>query len=625
MSSRVARVAATFLTVAALAFPIAGGATGAAPTSPASVPIAAGQGFTCAVSSIGGVTCWGYNNDGQLGNGSSTPKSLTPVNVLGLVSGVAAVAAGGHHACALTTGGGVKCWGLNSSGQLGDGSTTDRRTPVDVVGMTTGVRAITAGYEHTCALTDSGAAKCWGSNRSRQLGNGPQSVSVIPPNSSTPVDVVGLTSGVTAISAAVQHTCAVANGQGAMCWGAELHGELGNGPQNTVNIRPLDVVGLTAGVRAVSAGSEDTCALTEAGGVSCWGANYEAQLGSGAISNESQSPVAVAGLASGISAVASGFDHSCALTISGGVKCWGHNWFGVLGDGSATDRSSPVDVVGLTSGVAAISAGFDHTCAVMSTGGVKCWGANDGGQLGNGSNTISHTPVDVLSSAGGGATLVWQAKVGSAGMNGTAMVAGVRGGGGSIGLKLSKVRASSTLSIALYKGTCASVGAVLLKLASIKATSTGTAARTSSLTVAQMRLIVAATTGTGKVSIRVGSGVTATCGVFARVSVKGPQAVVQAFYDWYLSRSGAFAKLPSRAELTPGFIRSLHGFNGPYDPIVCAQDVPDWAKAGPPAISGSSATVHVVESFSPSAAGVPVKLALGPAGWQISGIQCVSD
>ncbi len=621
MSSRVAQVAVTFLTAAVLAVPLAGVATAAGPL-PASVPIAAGQGFTCAVASGGGVKCWGYNNNGQLGSGSSVFLSLTPVNVLGLASGIAAVAAGGQHACALTTGGGVKCWGLNSSGQLGNGSTNDSRVPVDVVGLTTGVIAITAGYEHTCALTTSGGAKCWGSNRSRQLGNGPQSVSVIPPDSSTPVDVAGLTSGVTSISASVQHTCAVTSGGGAKCWGAELHGELGNGPQNIVNIAALDVVGLTAGVLAVSAGSEDTCALTDAGGVKCWGANYEAQLGSGAISNESQSPVDVVGLAGGISAITSGFDHSCALTIAGGIKCWGHNWYGVLGDGSETDRSSPVNVVGLSSGVRVVSAGFDHTCAVTTTGTVKCWGANDGGQLGNGSKTVSNTPVDVLFTTTGG-TVAWQAKLGTSGVNGTAKLSAVTGGVGSIGLAFARLKASSMLPVTLYKGSCTSVGPVLLKLASIRTTSTGKASRTNTLTVAQVRLITAATTGTGKIAIRVGSGTSAKCGLFAKVSVKGPQAVVQAFYDWYLGPAGAFSKVLSRADLTSGFIRTLKAFGGPYDPIICAQDTPEFARAGQAAISGPAATVHVVESFSPTSAGIPVKLALGPAGWQISGIQCV--
>jgi alpha-tubulin suppressor-like RCC1 family protein len=348
--------------------------------------IAAGGNHTCAVTTGGGVKCWGFNGNGQLGDGTTTQQA-TPVDVSGLTSGVSAIAAGQFHTCALTTGGGVTCWGLNRNGQLGDGTTAPRLTPVDVSGLTSGVSAIAAGLAHTCAVTTGGGVKCWGFNGTGQLGDGTVNLRV------TPVDVSGLTSGVSAIAAGLAHTCAVTTGGGVKCWGLNGNGQLGDGT-TTQRTTPVDISGLTSGVSAIAAGGSHTCALTTVGGVKCWGSNSNGQLGDGTTTQRT-SPVDISGLTSGVSAIAAGQFHTCALTTGGGVKCWGMNGNGQLGDGTTSQRTTPVDVSGLTSGVSTIAAGRDHTCALTTGGGVKCWGFNSNGQLGDGTTSQRTAPVDV--------------------------------------------------------------------------------------------------------------------------------------------------------------------------------------------------------------------------------------
>jgi alpha-tubulin suppressor-like RCC1 family protein len=366
------------------------------------VSITLGGVHTCALTLGGGVKCWGANIYGGLGDGKTITgcpcNKTTPVVVIGLTSGVSAIAAGSEHTCALTSSGGVKCWGNNVNGQLGDGTTINKppygkATPVDVSGLTSGISAITAGKRHTCALTLVGGVKCWGDNGLGQLGNGTTTDSTIP------VDVSELTSDVIAIAAGATHTCALTSVGGVKCWGDNFFGELGD---NTTIGRtvPVDVSGLTSGVSAIAAGGFHTCALTSVGGVKCWGNNTYGGLGDGTDHGRAV-PVDVNGLASGVSAIAVGWFHTCALTSGGGVKCWGDNGSGELGDGTGNTNTPPfgkpipVDVSGLTSGVSAIAAGVYRTCALTSAGGVKCWGQNRYGELGDGTTTSSALPVDV--------------------------------------------------------------------------------------------------------------------------------------------------------------------------------------------------------------------------------------
>jgi alpha-tubulin suppressor-like RCC1 family protein len=355
--------------------------------------VSAGGLHTCALTAGGGIQCWGYNTVGELGDGTTATRS-TPVDVFGLTSGMAAVSAGYVDTCAVTTGGGVICWGGNSYGELGYGIAGGySSTPVPVSGLASAAAAVSVGGSHVCALTTGGAVKCWGFNGGGQLGNGSTT------NSSSPVDVSGLTSGVAAVSAGGGYTCALTTAGGVKCWGSNSAGQLGNGCCSDSST-PVNVSGLTSGVAAISAGAEHTCALTTGGGVKCWGRNLQGQLGNGTTTINScdciTTPVDVSGLTSGVAAVSAGQHHTCALTTGGGVKCWGGNGVGQLGNGTTTDSSTPVDVSGLTSGVAVVSAGDVHNCAVTTLGGAKCWGYNGYGQLGNSTFTDSHSPVDVV-------------------------------------------------------------------------------------------------------------------------------------------------------------------------------------------------------------------------------------
>jgi alpha-tubulin suppressor-like RCC1 family protein len=279
-----------------------------------------------------------------MGNGTLMPQQLTPVSVQGL-GNATSVATGYLHACALTSDVKIECWGENGFGQLGDGTTTLRASPVNVVGLNgDNPFAIAAGQAHSCLLATfldapmtglQGHAKCWGRNEHGQLGDGSGT------DQHTPVAVAG--GGMyTSISTGVTHTCALLPSGQVQCWGANSFGEIGDG---TMDPRPT--------------------------------------------------PVAVQGLSSAATAIAAGGFHTCAIVAGGQVQCWGDNSNGECGDGTAqNNRLTPVTVQGLN-GVTAITAGVTDTCALLSNGQVECWGAGTLGQLGDGMNADSPTPVAV--------------------------------------------------------------------------------------------------------------------------------------------------------------------------------------------------------------------------------------
>jgi len=354
--------------------------------------MATGAHHGCAVNAPNTVLCWGRNDRGQVGNSSSS-DTTTPTRVDGAAEAIAAVTAGAFHSCALTALGGVKCWGANDHGQLGNGLTADNSSATDVMGLTSGVVAISAGDFHTCALTAGGSVMCWGRNDDGQLGDATTT------DSHWPVTVTRLVAGVGSISAGGRHSCAVTVGGAAKCWGRNDHDQLGHGagPSSPVAV---DVAGLTAGVSAISAGGDSTCAVVS-GGAKCWGDGAAGQLGNGTLATQS-SPVDVTNLTSGVATISVGSTHACAVTTAGAALCWGRNTAGELGNGTTSNSSVPVGVSGLGSGIASISVGSsydgagngaEHGCAQWLSGMAACWGSNQFGQIGNNSHVDANHAV----------------------------------------------------------------------------------------------------------------------------------------------------------------------------------------------------------------------------------------
>ena len=369
-------------------------------TTPVTVPgvedavaVGAGIEYSCALRRGGTVLCWGNNDFGQLGDGS-TRSSRAAVAVAGL-DDAAAVSAGGRfsgnresHACAVRRSGRVVCWGDNGTGQLGDGSPERRSSTAVAVSGLAGVEVVSAGGGHSCALKPSGQVLCWGDNRYGQLGDGSWVTSPVP------VAVPGVSDAV-AVSAGLRHSCAVRGADGQVwCWGENFFGELGDNSHNSSSV-PVRVAGVSGAV-AVSAGEASTCATLTDGSVVCWGYNVHGQLGNNTTTSSSV-PVTVLGMSAvsygaDIETLSVGAEHACAVDVSTGVRCWGHNEDGRLGDNTLSDRHTPVAAGSLAS-VLEVGAGGTHSCARIVGGAVYCWGDNGSGQLGDGTTVPAAFPI----------------------------------------------------------------------------------------------------------------------------------------------------------------------------------------------------------------------------------------
>ncbi len=389
--------------------------------------------FNLPASVSGGVKCWGSNEQGQLGVdqnvGTVTPNEV-PVNVQALdsTSGVIQVTGGLYHNCALLRTGAVKCWGVNEHGQLGSktnsGTNATNTVPLSVqtIGSGSGVLEITAGHRHTCALFSNGGIKCWGSNQWGQLGVQANSGTITPNNVPLDVDGLGAGSGVIQVIAGDNHTCALLSTGAVKCWGWNRWGQLGstinNGGGNfNPNPSPIDVATLGPGsdVTKLTAGNENTCALLSNGAIKCWGLNHRGQLGNvtnSGIATANPSPLNVQMITSGSGATQIiTASHTCAAFNNSGMKCWGLNLYGQIGQiansgtNAANDVPGDVQTLNANKGVIQIAAGKEHACALLNTGAVKCFGHNVYGQIGAnaniGTNTPNNVPLNVLTLSSG--------------------------------------------------------------------------------------------------------------------------------------------------------------------------------------------------------------------------------
>jgi alpha-tubulin suppressor-like RCC1 family protein len=370
------RVGAALLALAAFAFAYPPGASATAHTALA----------------------WGFNEYGQIGDGSVGGSVAKPTAVGGL-NDVAAIAGGTYHSLALLGDGTAMAWGADEFGQLGT-TTIPTDIPQPVSGLS-GITAVAAGALDSLALLNNGKVMAWGLNDHGQLGDGthagPEHCSFSQPCAKVPVEVSGL-SGVIAVAAGFDHGLAALSNGTVMAWGNNSSGQLGNGTTEESDV-PVEVKGLSE-VIAVAAGESFSLALLKGGTVEAWGYNAQGELGDGK-TERSTVPVAVSGLAE-VKAISAGTGtglQSLALLGDGTVRAWGSNVYGQLGDGTTEDKHVPVAVSGL-SGVSAVAAGTYHSLALLGNGTVMAWGNNSYHQLADGTAEDKHLPNAVAGVSG---------------------------------------------------------------------------------------------------------------------------------------------------------------------------------------------------------------------------------
>jgi alpha-tubulin suppressor-like RCC1 family protein len=363
--------------------------------------------FNCTSMADGGLRCWGNNNYGQLGDGTNEHHAI-PTAVVGLPAGdpIVQLAAGGRHVSVLLESGRIMAWGLGDTGQLGngmEGGEYESHSPVNVIwnpGDTTpayGWIQVASGYLFNCALHEDGRVFCWGKNDKGQLGVDPATLDWV----TVPFEIPSL-AGASSVVAGNYHACAIDDAGAVVCWGWNNHGQIGNPAAPDPSPVPVSVEGLAGRVTDVALGIIHTCALLESGAVMCWGANEKGQLGNGEggeVAPDSVTPVEVSSLPGTVLDIDSEYEHTCALLEGGEVMCWGNNDSGQIGDGTSDPyKVVPVSVAGLPSAVASIALGALHSCALLENTTVWCWGHNAYGELGIGvlSDEGSTMPLEVI-------------------------------------------------------------------------------------------------------------------------------------------------------------------------------------------------------------------------------------
>jgi len=353
--------------------------------------LSVGANFSCALQA-GQPLCWGRNQAAQLGDGTRTSR-FAPVPVAGFPAhpAVVALSSGALHTCALLPSGALRCWGLNDRGQLGDGSSIDRDQAVAVSGMPERARQVSAGGQHSCAVAISGRVYCWGSNASRQLGN------LAIGDRLAPAAVDPQAFSAIAVAAGGQHSCALARSGEVFCWGGNSNGQTGDPGPLPTTVQPRRVEGLGGPAVGLAAGNRHSCALLASGAIDCWGDNFGGQLGSGSLANPTRAaPVQVAGLDDARTlGLGAGSDSSCAARSGGELHCWGAHVGGICATISV-QRFSPERLQGLADAALQVRHGADHGCALLETGRLHCWGNFLDGRLGVGEDRAVFLPQQII-------------------------------------------------------------------------------------------------------------------------------------------------------------------------------------------------------------------------------------
>jgi alpha-tubulin suppressor-like RCC1 family protein len=564
------------------------GTTTASQTSPTAVggsltlaQVNVGNTAVCGLTSGGAGYCWGAGGSGQLGNGTTTATQTTPAAVSGSLM-LTEIAVGNTSACGVTTAGAAYCWGAGGSGQLGNGTTTaTQTTPAAVTTAGTPLAGpvplsqIIAGTSFACALGSAGNAYCWGLNSSGQLGDPDTAV-----NFSLPVAVLSETSQV---AVGYTHSCLLRNGK-AWCWGDDSYGELGN---NTTTTTPQStrVAVYTGGVLTgvtltqIVAGQNFTCALSAAGNAYCWGSDGTGSgdtlspLGNGGTAASSVPVLVSGGLTFGD--LSAGGDYACGVTTAGAAYCWGNNGSGQLGSYNivANYATTPTAVYTSLLGIFAsalngvtvsqIDAGLSTTCAIGSTGGAYCWGAGGSGQLGNGTTTSQYSPVAVTGTPLSGVALT-QVSVGSAsacalGATGSVYCWGA-GGSGQLGNNTTTATQSTAVAVtttgALSGVTVTQISVGTAFACAIGGTGAaycwglGTSGQLGNSASATSSVPVAVTTTgilAGVILAQVSSGQLSTC----------VEATTGAFYCWGGNASGQLGNTTTTGSNTPVMVFNI--------------------------------------------------------------------
>ncbi len=373
---------------------LAGSMALAAPLAFKRISAGLGNGHTCGVTTTNRAYCWGHNGSGQIGDGTTT-KRLRPTPVGGTLR-FTGVSAGYDFSCAVTTEFRAYCWGSNTfntrGGQLGDGTRTRRLRPVAVLGGLL-FREVSTGVAHTCGRTTTDRIYCWGSNESGQIGDGTNQdrLSPVP---------VGGTLRFLQVTVGGNHSCGLTTDNRAFCWGSNADRQVGNNSTLSQVRTPAAVAGNRRFIQ-VNGGGFHTCGVTTDARAFCWGVNLFGQLGDGTTSRRAVPTLVVGGrlfggIENGIEVgVEAGAGHTCGVTTSNLAFCWGTNQTGTLGDGTNIQRTRPVAVAGGLR-FKQVSAGGFHSCGTTTGAAGYCWGDNFNGALGDGTTTSRSRPRAVV-------------------------------------------------------------------------------------------------------------------------------------------------------------------------------------------------------------------------------------